>query len=52
MDYEHQAEIWPIKPHFYKNKISLKNSACSVVKWKKCHNYMKNKCRVFIHHYL
>ena len=29
MDEEHQAEIWPIKPHFYKYKISLKIVICS-----------------------
>jgi len=28
------AEIWPIKPHFYKNKISLKIATCSY-EWKK-----------------
>ena len=29
MDEEYQAEIWPIESHFYKKKITLKNSACS-----------------------
>ena len=29
MDLEHQAEIWPIKPHFHNNKISLKIVTCS-----------------------
>ena len=28
MDYEHQAEIWPIKSYFCKNKISLIIGTC------------------------
>ena len=32
MDYEHQAENWPIEHHLYKSKFSPKNKTCSYTK--------------------